>query len=84
MSIPVQMCAPLELESGLEFEAESGGGKGGVEEERMQPERPEPQPMSRMWDGVERCSSERARWVISLWMCWMRLEVVYFVAEVVL
>ena len=72
MSIPVQMCEPTD------------DGDDGVVEEMMDPDRPEPQPMSRMWEGFESWRRERARWVISAWMCCMRLEVVYFAAEVVL
>ena len=46
-------------------------------EERIPPERPEPQPTSRTRLGEERKRRERARWVISAWMERMREEVVY-------
>ena len=45
--------------------------------ERISPERPEPQPMSRIREGVGRESRESARWVMVDWMDWMREEVVY-------
>ena len=45
-------------------------------EERISPERPEPQPMSRMRLGVDRERRERARWVMDAWIDWMREEVV--------
>lgn len=44
---------------------------------RCSPERPEPQPMSRMKDGAGRARSCSARWVIEDWIDWMREEVVY-------
>ena len=62
MSIPAQMCGPP--------------AEGGTEE-RISPERPEPQPMSRMKEGEVRPRRERARLVISTWTFWMREEVVY-------
>ena len=62
MSIPTQMCGPP-----------SDGGT----EERISPERPEPQPMSRMSEGEERLRRESARFAISTWTFWMREEVVY-------
>lgn len=55
---------------------------GGVDWERISPERPEPQPMSRMRDGEERSRSSRARCVIWAWTFWIRDEVVYFRASV--
>jgi len=61
MSMPVQMCGP----------------EGAGTEERIEPESPEPQPMSRMCDGVWRERRERARCVMVAWMDWMREEVVY-------
>lgn len=62
MSIPIQICGPPE--------------EGGTEE-RISPLRPEPQPMSRIRDGVVRFRRERARWVMEDWMERMREEVVY-------
>ena len=62
MSMPTQMCGPP--------------SEGGMEES-ISPERPEPQPMSRIRDGGSRARSSRARWVISDWMVLMREEVVY-------
>ena len=62
MSIPTQLCGPP-----------SGDGT----EERMEPESPEPQPMSRIRDEEESWRRERARCVISAWTFWMREEVVY-------
>ena len=41
------------------------------------PERPEPQPMSRIRDGEERAKSSRARYVMLAWMDRIRDEVVY-------
>ncbi len=49
----------------------------GVTEERISPERPEPQPTSRIKEGEVRERRERARWVMEDWMVRMREEVVY-------
>lgn len=62
MSIPIQVCGPP-----------SSSGT----EERISPERPEPQPMSRIRDGEVRSRRERARLVMEDWMVWIREEVVY-------
>ena len=66
MSIPTHTCGPF--------------WEGGTEE-RISPERPEPQPMSRMSEGEERERRERARWVMFDWMVWIR-ELVVYLAEV--
>lgn len=44
---------------------------------RREPERPEPQPMSRINEGVGRARRERARVVMAAWTVRMREEVVY-------
>lgn len=62
MSMPTQMCGPPSDGSTLE---------------RISPERPEPQPMSRIKEGAGSERSERARCVIVDWMFWIREEVVY-------
>lgn len=62
MSMPIHMWGPP--------------WEGGTEE-RISPERPEPQPMSRIREGVVRASREMARWVMDDWMERMREEVVY-------
>lgn len=49
MSIPTQMWGPP--------------SEGSIEE-RISPERPEPQPMSRIMEGEEMSRSSRARWVM--------------------
>ena len=46
-------------------------------EERISPERPEPQPTSRIKEGKGRRRRERARWVICAWIRRIRDEVVY-------
>jgi hypothetical protein len=66
MSMPIQMWGPPE--------------EGGTEE-RISPERPEPQPMSRIREGVCRSRRERARSVISTWTFWMRERVAYRVSS---
>ena len=48
---------------------------------RISPERPEPQPMSRMKEGEERSRSSRARFVMCDWMDWIREDVVYLRAS---
>ena len=63
MSMPIQMWGPPR--------------EGGIEE-RISPERPEPQPMSRIREGDFWPRSSRARSVISTWTFFMREEVVYF------
>jgi hypothetical protein len=65
MSRPIQVCGPAGLCVGE-----------GVE--RIEPERPEPQPMSRIKEGCVRERRERARWVMEVWIERMREEVVYF------
>ena len=49
----------------------------GATEERISPLRPEPQPMSRIREGLARLRRERARWVMEDWIERMREEVVY-------
>jgi hypothetical protein len=44
----------------------------------MDPDRPEPAPMSRIKEGLRRERSESARWVMLAWMFFMREFVVYF------
>ena len=65
-SIPIHACGPP--------------SSGGVAE-RISPERPLPQPMSRMREGPGRSRSSRARWVMEAWMFWIRDEVVYLRAS---
>jgi hypothetical protein len=43
----------------------------------MTPERPLPEPMSRIREGEWRFRRERARWVISDWIFWIREFEVY-------
>ncbi len=50
-------------------------------EVRREPERPEPQPMSRINEGVGRARRERARVVMAAWTVRMREEVVYLRAS---
>jgi hypothetical protein len=64
MSRPIQMCGP------------PGVPSEGVWE-RISPDRPEPQPMSRIMEGEVSDRRERARWVMVDWMERMREEVVY-------
>ncbi len=71
MSSPTQVWGPEGLAA-----ARAGSREGGVE--RISPERPEPQPMSRSRDGEVRERRERARRVISRWIRVIREEVVYF------
>lgn len=47
----------------------------------ISPERPEPQPMSRIREGVVRARRESARCVMLDWMARMRDEVVYLRAS---
>jgi hypothetical protein len=47
-------------------------------EERIAPERPLPEPISRIREGEWRFSRERARWVISDRIFWMREFEVYW------
>lgn len=49
---------------------------------KISPERPDPQPMSRMKDGWSSARSSKARWVMEAWMFWMREEVVYLADSV--
>lgn len=63
MSIPIQVCGPP-----------SSGGTS----ESISPERPEPQPTSRIREGDLRSRSSSARCVMSDWMLRIREEVVYF------
>ncbi len=67
MSMPTHVCGPPD-DSGTE--------------ERIEPERPDPHPRSRISDGERRSRRESARCVICAWMDWMREEVVYLRASV--
>lgn len=67
MSMPIQIWGPC-CEVGTE--------------ERISPERPEPQPTSRIREGWGRERSSSARWVIDAWMFCIREEVVYLRASV--
>ena len=45
--------------------------------ERISPDKPEPQPMSRMKEVSSRSRSSRARFVMEAWMFFIREDVVY-------